>query len=61
VTGATITHNQSTTCPTTASTSAGLGHQRPRRQPGLRQPGTYNYQPIYTTPTTLKNDTVAYN
>jgi len=38
-----------------------LGRQRPRRQPGLPEPGLYDYQPIYITPTTLSDTVVRYN
>ena len=40
----------------------GLGHERPGRQPGLRQPRRpTTTSPIYSTPTTLKNSVVSYN
>jgi hypothetical protein len=62
VTGATITHNQADHLPYDGiDIGWGWGMNDPGGSQDYANRGTYNYQPIYTTPTTLKNNTVAYN
>ena len=62
VTGATITHNQVDHLPYDGiDIGWGWGMNDPGGSQDYVNRGTYSYQPVYTTPTTLKNDTVAYN
>jgi hypothetical protein len=62
VTGATITHNQVDHLPYDGiDIGWGWGMNDPGGSQDYANRGTYNYQPIYTTPTTLKNNLVAYN
>jgi hypothetical protein len=62
VTGATITHNQVDHLPYDGiDIGWGWGMNDPGGSQDYANRGTYNYQPIYTTPTTLKNNTVAWN
>ena len=62
VTGATITHNQVDHLPYDGiDIGWGWGINDPGGSQDYVNRGTYNYQPIYTTPTTLKNNTVSYN
>jgi hypothetical protein len=62
VTGATITHNQVDHLPYDGiDVGWGWGMNDPGGSQDYANRGTYNYQPIYTTPTTLKNNTVSYN
>ena len=56
VTGATIIHNQVDHLPYDAiDVGWGWGINDPGGSQDYVNCGTYNYQPIYTTPTTLKN------
>jgi hypothetical protein len=62
VTGATITHNQVDHLPYDGiDIGWGWGMNDPGGSQDYANRGTYNYQPIYTTPSTLKNNTVSYN
>jgi hypothetical protein len=62
VTGATITHNQVDHLPYDGiDVGWGWGMNDPGGSQDYANRGTYNYQPIYTTPTTLKNNTVSFN
>ena len=62
VTGATITHNQVDHLPYDGiDIGWGWGINDPGGSQDYTNRGTYNYQPVYTTPTTLKNNTVSYN
>jgi Ricin-type beta-trefoil lectin domain-like len=62
VTGATITHNQVDHLPYDGiDIGWGWGMNDPGGSQDYANRGTYNYQPIYTTPTTLKNNMVSYN
>jgi hypothetical protein len=62
VTSATITHNQVDHLPYDGiDIGWGWGINDPGGSQDYVNRGTYNYQPIYTTPTTLKNNTVSYN
>ena len=62
VTGATIIHNQVDHLPYDGiDVGWGWGINDPGGSQDYVNRGTYNYQPIYTTPTTLKNTTVADN
>ena len=62
VTSATITHNQVDHLPYDGiDIGWGWGINDPGGSQDYANRGTYNYQPIYTTPTTLKNNTVSYN
>jgi hypothetical protein len=62
VTGATITHNQVDHLPYDGiDIGWGWGINDPGGSQDYVNRGTYNYQPIYTTPTTLKNNTVSHN
>ena len=62
VTGATITHNQVDHLPYDGiDIGWGWGINDPGGSQDYVNRGTYNYQPIYTTPTTLKNNTVSWN
>ena len=62
VTGATITHNQVDHLPYDGiDIGWGWGINDPGGSQDYVNRGTYSYQPIYTTPTTLKNNTVSYN
>jgi len=62
VTDATITHNQVDHLPYDGiDVGWGWGINDPGGSQDYVNRGTYNYQPIYTTPTTLKNTLVAYN
>ncbi|MFJ5031207.1 right-handed parallel beta-helix repeat-containing protein [Streptomyces sp. NPDC088560] len=62
VTNATITHNQ---CDHLAYDGIDIGWGWGVNAPGGSREyvnrGTYTYQPVYSTPTTLKNNTVAHN
>ncbi len=62
VTSATITHNQVDHLPYDGiDIGWGWGINDPGGSQDYVNRGTYNYQPIYTTPTTLKNNTVSHN
>jgi hypothetical protein len=62
VTQATISHNQVDHLPYDGiDIGWGWGMNDPGGSQDYKNRGTYNYQPIYTTPTTLKNNTVSYN
>ena len=62
VTGATITHNQVDHLPYDGiDIGWGWGINDPGGSQDYVNRGTYNYQPIYTTATTLKNNTVSWN
>jgi hypothetical protein len=62
VTGATITHNQVDHLPYDGiDVGWGWGMNDPGGSQDYANRGTYNYQPVYTTPTTLKNNTVTNN
>ena len=62
VTGVTITHNQVDHLPYDGiDIGWGWGINDPGGSQDYVNRGTYNYQPLYTTPTTLKNNTVSYN
>jgi hypothetical protein len=62
VSGATITHNQVDNLPYDAiDIGWGWGMNDAGGSQDYINRGTYNYQPIYTTPTTLKNNTVSGN
>ncbi|WP_405848886.1 RICIN domain-containing protein [Streptomyces sp. NBC_01518] len=62
VTKATITHNQCDHLPYDGiDIGWGWGANDPGGSQDYVNRGTYNYQPIYSTPTTLKNNTVSYN
>ena len=62
VTGATITHNQVDHLPYDGiDIGWGWGINDPGGSQDYVNRGTYNYQPIYTTATTLKNNTVSNN
>jgi hypothetical protein len=62
VTGAVITHNQVDNLPYDGiDIGWGWGMNDPGGSQDYVNRGTYDYQPIYTTPTTLKNNLVAYN
>ena len=62
VTGATITHNQVDHLPYDGiDIGWGWGMNDPGGSQDYANRGTYNFQPIYTTPTTLKNNTVSFN
>ncbi len=62
VTDDTITHNQVENLPYDGiDIGWGWGINDPGGSQDYVNRGTYNYQPIYTTPTTEKDNTVAYN
>jgi ricin-type beta-trefoil lectin protein len=62
VTKATITHNQCDHLPYDAiDIGWGWGINDPGGSQDYVNRGTYNFQPIYSTPTTLKNNTVSFN
>jgi hypothetical protein len=62
VTGAVITHNQVDHLPYDGiDIGWGWGMNDAGGSQDYVNRGTYNYQPIYTTPTTLKNNTVSFN
>ncbi|MGW2638423.1 RICIN domain-containing protein [Streptomyces sp. NPDC001348] len=62
VTNATITHNQCDHLPYDGiDIGWGWGMNDPGGSQDYVNRGTYNYQPIYSTPTTLKNNTVSHN
>jgi hypothetical protein len=62
VTSATITHNQVDHLPYDGiDIGWGWGINDPGGSQDYRNRGTYNYQPVYTTPTTLKNNNVSDN
>ncbi|MEV3858685.1 RICIN domain-containing protein [Streptomyces sp. NPDC050095] len=62
VTNATITHNQCDHLPYDGiDIGWGWGANDPGGSQDYVNRGTYNYQPVYTTPTTLKNNTVTHN
>uniref|UniRef100_A0AAU2UXN6 Right-handed parallel beta-helix repeat-containing protein n=1 Tax=Streptomyces sp. NBC_00003 TaxID=2903608 RepID=A0AAU2UXN6_9ACTN len=62
VTNATITHNQCDHLPYDGiDIGWGWGANDPGGSQDYVNRGTYNYQPVYSTPTTLKNNTVSYN
>jgi len=62
VTGVTITHNQVDHLPYDGiDIGWGWGMNDPGGSQDYANRGTYNFQPIYTTPTTLKNNTVSFN
>jgi Ricin-type beta-trefoil lectin domain-like len=62
VTGATITHNQVDHLPYDGiDIGWGWGINDPGGSQDYVNRGTYNYQPLYTTATTLKNNTVSWN
>jgi hypothetical protein len=62
VTSATITHNQVDHLPYDGiDIGWGWGINDPGGSQDYVSRGTYNYQPIYSTPTTLKNNTVSDN
>ncbi|MGW2815848.1 right-handed parallel beta-helix repeat-containing protein [Streptomyces sp. NPDC001415] len=60
VTNATITHNQCDHLPYDGI-DIGWGANDPGGSQDYVNRGTYNYQPVYSTPTTLKNNTVSSN
>ncbi|KRD09452.1 RICIN domain-containing protein [Streptomyces sp. Root264] len=62
VTNATITHNQCDHLPYDGiDIGWGWGTNDPGGSQDYADRGTYNYQPVYSTPTTLKNNTVSRN
>ncbi|MER5716180.1 RICIN domain-containing protein [Streptomyces sp. NPDC002132] len=62
VTNATITHNQCDHLPYDGiDIGWGWGMNDPGGSQDYANRGTYNYQPVYSTPTTLKNNTVSRN
>jgi hypothetical protein len=62
VTNATISHNQADHLPYDGiDIGWGWGINDPGGSQDYVNRGTYNYQPIYSTPTTLKNNTVSGN
>ncbi|MEU9544516.1 RICIN domain-containing protein [Streptomyces mirabilis] len=62
VTKATITHNQCDHLPYDGiDIGWGWGINDPGGSQDYVNRGTYNYQPVYSTPTTLKNNTVSHN
>jgi hypothetical protein len=62
VTRATITHNEVSNLPYDGiDIGWGWGMNDPGGSQDYKNRGTYNYQPIYTTPTTLKDNTVSGN
>ncbi|GGR95197.1 hypothetical protein GCM10010269_37710 [Streptomyces humidus] len=62
VTGATITHNQCDHLPYDGiDIGWGWGVNDPGGSQDYVKRGTYAYQPVYSTPTTLKNNTVSHN
>ncbi|MGW4985076.1 RICIN domain-containing protein [Streptomyces mirabilis] len=62
VTNATITHNQCEHLPYDGiDIGWGWGANDPGGSQDYVNRGTYNYQPVYSTPTTLKNNTVTHN
>jgi hypothetical protein len=62
VTQATISHNQVDHLPYDGiDIGWGWGMNDPGGSQDYASRGTYNYQPIYSAPTTLKNNTVSYN
>src|SRR5581483_7576620 len=62
VTQATISHNQVDHLPYDGiDIGWGWGMNDPGGSQDYANRGTYNYQPVYTTPTTLKNTVVSYN
>jgi hypothetical protein len=62
VSGATITHNQVDHLPYDGiDVGWGWGINDPGGSQDYANRGTYNFQPIYSTPTTLKNNTVSFN
>ncbi|MFI7336906.1 RICIN domain-containing protein [Streptomyces sp. NPDC050085] len=62
VTNATIAHNQCDHLPYDGiDIGWGWGANDPGGSQDYVNRGTYNYQPVYTTPTTLKNNTVTHN
>ncbi|WP_329257674.1 RICIN domain-containing protein [Streptomyces pseudovenezuelae] len=62
VTNATITHNQCDHLPYDGiDIGWGWGMNDPGGSQDYANRGTYNYQPVYSTPTTLKNNTVSHN
>ncbi|WP_078960311.1 RICIN domain-containing protein [Streptomyces sp. NRRL WC-3618] len=62
VTNATITHNQTDHLPYDGiDIGWGWGMNDPGGSQDYVNRGTYNYQPVYSTPTTLKNNIVTHN
>ncbi|MFE2065308.1 RICIN domain-containing protein [Streptomyces sp. NPDC059467] len=62
VTNAAITHNQCDHLPYDGiDIGWGWGANDPGGSQDYANRGTYNYQPVYSTPTTLKNNTVTHN
>jgi len=62
VSGATITHNQVDHLPYDGiDVGWGWGMNDPGGSQDYANRGTYNFQPIYSTATTLKNNTVSFN
>ncbi|MGH3291741.1 MAG: hypothetical protein ACRDP7_08040 [Trebonia sp.] len=62
VTSATITHNEVSNLPYDGiDIGWGWGMNDPSGSQDYKNRGTYNYQPVYTTPTTLKDNTVSGN
>jgi hypothetical protein len=62
VTNATITHNEVSNLPYDGiDIGWGWGMNDPGGSQDYQNRGTYNYQPVYTTPTTLKDNTVSGN
>lgn len=62
VTHAVITHNEvSNLAYDGIDVGWGWGANDPNGSQDYRNRGLYNYQPVYTTPTTLKNTVVSYN
>lgn len=62
VTRAAVTHNEIYNMPYSGIGSGwGWGIQDPGGSPDYVERGTYNYQPVYQTPTTAKDDVVSHN